>query len=91
MIKLEDFRDFVLDDLYGIAPCTNPILDTLIDTCFEYSILVNLLLVGLFITYILHVTAKIYIGCEKLSTAIFDQTKPLYLTNQNSLYFCVNQ
>ena len=30
----------------------------------------------------------IYIGCEKLSTAIFDQTKPLY---QNSLYFCVNQ
>ena len=31
------------------------------------------------------------IGCEKLSTAIFDQTKPLYLTNQNSLYFCVNQ
>merc|ERR1719323_773529 len=45
LIKLEDFRDFVLDDLYGIAPCTNPILDTLIDTCFEYSILVNLLLI----------------------------------------------
>ena len=22
---------------------------------------------------------------------MFDQTKPLYLTNQNSLYFCVNQ
>ena len=33
----------------------------------------------------------IYIGWQKLSTAIFDQTKPLYLTNQNSLYFCVNQ
>ena len=24
-------------------------------------------------------------------SAIFDQTKPLYLTNQNSLHFCVNQ
>ena len=28
---------------------------------------------------------------KSAGTAIFDQTKPLYLTNQNSLYFCVNQ
>ena len=36
-------------------------------------------------------TRIIYIGWYKKGTAIFDQTKPLYLTNQNSLYFCVNQ
>ena len=28
---------------------------------------------------------------KSAGTAIFDQTKPLYLTNQNSRYFCVNQ
>ena len=28
---------------------------------------------------------------KRTGTAIFDQTKPLYLTNKNSLYFCVNQ
>ena len=28
---------------------------------------------------------------KRAGTAIFDQTKPLYLTNQNSLYLCVNQ
>ena len=28
---------------------------------------------------------------KSAGTAIFDQTKPLYLTNQNSLYFSVNQ
>ena len=28
---------------------------------------------------------------KSIGTAIFDQTKPLYLTNQNSLYFCINQ
>ena len=28
---------------------------------------------------------------KSIGTAIFDQSKPLYLTNQNSLYFCVNQ
>ena len=46
LARLQDVRDFLLDDLYGIAPCSLPPLDTLVDTCFQYSILVNMLLVS---------------------------------------------
>merc|ERR1712088_1258571 len=46
LVLLEDIRDLVLDDLYGITPCTLPPIDTVIDSAFEYSVLANLLLVG---------------------------------------------
>ena len=46
LVRIQDVRDFLLDDLYGIAPCSLPPLDTLVDTCFQYSILVNMLLVS---------------------------------------------
>ena len=46
LARIQDVRDFLLDDLYGIAPCSLPPLDTLVDTCFQYSILVNMLLVS---------------------------------------------
>ena len=46
MVKLEEVRAYILFDMYGISPCTVAPLDTLIDSCFEYSILVNLLLVS---------------------------------------------
>ena len=45
LIKIEDFRDLVLDDLYGISPCTVPPIDTITDVAFEYSIIANILLV----------------------------------------------
>jgi len=45
LVKLEDVRDFILDDLYGIPPCTIPPIDTLTDSTFEYSLLANLLLI----------------------------------------------
>ena len=45
LIKINDVWDFVLDDMYAIAPCKIPLMDTLIDTSFEYSIFANLLLV----------------------------------------------
>ena len=47
LARIQDVRDFLLDDLYGIAPCSLPPLDTLVDTCFQYSILVNMLLVSI--------------------------------------------
>merc|ERR1719336_1402106 len=47
LVRIQDVRDFLLDDLYGIAPCSLPPLDTLVDTCFQYSILVNMLLLVL--------------------------------------------
>ena len=46
LMKIEDVRDFILDDMYGISPCTIAPLETLIDSCFEFSILVNLLVVS---------------------------------------------
>ena len=46
LARVQDVRDFLLDDLYGIAPCSLPPLDTLVDTCFQYSILANMLLVS---------------------------------------------
>lgn len=46
LIKLEDLRDFILEGLYSIPPCTIPPIDTLTDTAFEYSILANILLVS---------------------------------------------
>ena len=46
LVKLEEVRAYILDDIYGISPCTMAPVDTLIDSCFEYSILVNLLLVS---------------------------------------------
>lgn len=45
LVFIEDFRDKVLDDLYGIQPCTIPPIDTVTDVAFEYSIIANLLLV----------------------------------------------
>jgi len=45
LIKIEDIRDYILDDLYGIIPCTIPPIDTVIDMAFEYSIIANILLV----------------------------------------------
>ena len=45
MIKLEDIREFILQDMYGIKPCTIPPIDTLTDVAFEYSIISNILLV----------------------------------------------
>lgn len=44
LIKLEDLRDFILEGLYSIPPCTIPPIDTLTDAAFEYSILANILL-----------------------------------------------
>jgi len=44
LVKLEEVRAYVLYDMYGISPCTVAPVDTIIDSCFEYSILVNLLL-----------------------------------------------
>ena len=46
LIKLEDLRDYILEGLYSIPPCTIPPIDTLTDTAFEYSILANILLVS---------------------------------------------
>ena len=46
LARIQDVRDFLLDDLYGIAPCSLPPLDTLVDPCFQYSILANMLLVS---------------------------------------------
>jgi len=45
LVKLEDVRDLILDDLYGVPPCTIPPVDTLTDTSFEYSVLANVLLI----------------------------------------------
>ena len=45
LVKIEDFRDFILDDLYGITPCTVPPIDAITDVAFEYSIIANILLV----------------------------------------------
>ena len=45
LIKINDVRDYILDDIYGIPPCVVYPLESIIDTCFEYSILSNLLLV----------------------------------------------
>jgi hypothetical protein len=46
LVKIEEFREHVLADLYGIAPCTIPPIDTLTDVAFQYSLLANLLLVA---------------------------------------------
>ena len=46
LVKLEEVRAYILEDMYGISPCTMAPVDTLIDSCFEYSILVNLLVVS---------------------------------------------
>ena len=35
LLQLEDFRDLVLADLYGISPCTIPPIDTLTDVAFQ--------------------------------------------------------
>jgi len=48
LVLIEDIRDLVLDDLYGISPCTVPPIDTITDVAFEYSILSNLLLLFTF-------------------------------------------
>ena len=45
LVKIEDFRDFILSDLYRIIPCTVPPIDTITDVAFEYSIIANILLV----------------------------------------------
>ena len=37
LLQLEDFRDLVLADLYGISPCTIPPIDTLTDVAFQVS------------------------------------------------------
>ena len=42
LVKLKEVRAYILEDIYGISPCTMAPLDSLIDSCFEYSILVNL-------------------------------------------------
>ena len=46
LVKLEDVRAVVLEQLYGVPPCTIPPIDTLTDSCFEYSIIANVLLVS---------------------------------------------
>lgn len=45
LVKLEDVRAVVLEQLYGVPPCTIPPIDTLTDSCFEYSIIANVLLI----------------------------------------------
>lgn len=45
LVLIEEIRDSVLEQLYGIPPCTVPPIDTVIDVAFEYSILANILLV----------------------------------------------
>jgi len=45
LVLIEDVRDLVLHDLYGVAPCSMPPIDTATDVAFEYSVLANLLLV----------------------------------------------
>ena len=50
LIKLEDLRDYILEGLYNIPPCTIPPIDTLTDAAFEYSILANILLVRIFLS-----------------------------------------
>ena len=50
LVFIEDFRTGVLNDLYDIAPCELPALDVLIDSLFEYSMAVNLLLLLAFST-----------------------------------------
>ena len=37
LFQLEDFRDLVLADLYGISPCTIPPIDTLTDVAFQVT------------------------------------------------------
>ena len=46
LVKLEEVRAVVLEQLYGVPPCTIPPIDTLTDSCFEYSIIANVLLVS---------------------------------------------
>ena len=40
-----DFRDFLIDNLYGIILCTIPTIDTITEVALEYSIIANILLV----------------------------------------------
>jgi len=45
LVLVEDFRHHILEELYGIAPCSFPPIDTFTDVAFEYSIIANLLVV----------------------------------------------
>ena len=36
LVLIEEIRDSVLEQLYGIPPCTVPPIDTVIDVAFEY-------------------------------------------------------
>merc|ERR1712020_273334 len=46
LIFIENLRRIILEDLFEIAPCSQPWIDIVIDSLFEYSLLVNLLLIG---------------------------------------------
>ena len=46
-LNLLTFQCFVtLQEMFEIAPCSQPMIDIVIDSLFEYSLLVNLLLIG---------------------------------------------
>ena len=36
----------IFQEMFEIAPCSQPMIDIVIDSLFEYSLLVNLLLIG---------------------------------------------
>jgi len=46
LIFIEDLRRLVLENVFEIQPCTQPLIDIVVDSLFEYSLLVNLLLVS---------------------------------------------
>jgi len=46
LIFIENLRRIVLEEMFEIAPCSQPWIDIVTDSLFEYSLLVNLLLIG---------------------------------------------
>lgn len=46
LIFIEDLRRIIIQDFFDVSPCSQPWIDILIDSLFEYSLLVNLLLIG---------------------------------------------
>merc|ERR1712018_351564 len=46
LIFIEDLRRSVVEKLFDISPCSQPWIDIIVDSLFEYSLLVNLLLIG---------------------------------------------
>ena len=46
IVKITTFYSIFFQEMFEIAPCSQPWIDIVTDSLFEYSLLVNLLLIG---------------------------------------------